>query len=292
MGKVSVRYIVDDVDAAVRFYTGHLGFQPRMRPAPGFAALERGDVRLLLNAPGAGGAGQAMPDATRPEPGGWNRIQLEVEDLAATVRRLKEQGAGFRNEIVEGQGGRQILIEDPSHNVVELFEPRAKDDGERAGKAPESPTPGPEQRKLEILASTQSDIKALLDGRCEAMRTKDTDRLMSLYSPDIVYFDLVPPLRYAGAAALRARFVDWFGRWQSAIGQELRDVNVSAGGDFAAAHMLVRASGTLKNGREVGYWIRVTNCVQRSDQRWLITHEHVSLPVDMATRSAAMDLVP
>jgi catechol 2,3-dioxygenase-like lactoylglutathione lyase family enzyme len=179
MGKVSMRYIVNDVDAAVRFYTGHLGFQPRMRPAPGFAALDRGDVRLLLNAPGAGGAGQAMPDATRPEPGGWNRLQLEVEDLAATVRRLKEQGAGFRNDIVEGQGGRQILIEDPSHNVVELFEPRARDGGERAGQgageAPAPPAPGPEHRKLEILVGTWNTRGTIKDspagpgGRLEAV---------------------------------------------------------------------------------------------------------------------------
>jgi ketosteroid isomerase-like protein len=127
------------------------------------------------------------------------------------------------------------------------------------------------------------------------MRVKDIDRLMSLYSPDIVYFDLVPPLQYAGAAALRGRFSDWFGRWESAIGQELRDLNISASGDVAAAHMLIRASGTLKTGREVGYWVRVTNTFQRSQRfndRWLITHEHVSLPVDMATGSAAMNLVP
>lgn len=93
-----------------------------MHPAPGFAALKRGTLRLLLNAPGAGGAGQTMPDGRRPEPGGWNRIQLEVEDLAATVDRLKEQGASFRNEIVSGKGGKQILLEDPAGNAVELFE--------------------------------------------------------------------------------------------------------------------------------------------------------------------------
>ena len=121
---------------------------------------------------------------------------------------------------------------------------------------------------------------------------KDIDRLMSLYSPDVVYFDLVPPLRYAGAAALRARFLDWFGRWTGSIGQEIRDLNVLASGDVASAHMLIWASGTLKDGREVGYWVRTTNGCQRSNDRWLITHEHVSLPVDMASGRAAMDLVP
>jgi catechol 2,3-dioxygenase-like lactoylglutathione lyase family enzyme len=122
-GKVNVRYLVDDVDKAVDFYTSNLEFQLKMRPAPGFAALERGELRLLLNAPGAGGAGEAMPDGSRPEPGGWNRFQIEVEDLAATVERLKERGARFRNEIVTGKGGKQILLEDPAGNLVELFEP-------------------------------------------------------------------------------------------------------------------------------------------------------------------------
>ncbi|HEV8340100.1 MAG TPA: VOC family protein [bacterium] len=123
MGKVNVRYLVDDVATAVDFYTKQLGFQVQMHPGPGFAALERGDLRLLLNAPGAGGAGQAMPDGRRPEPGGWNRFQIEVEDLDATVKRLKQQGAIFRNEVVTGQGGKQVLLEDPAGNVIELFEP-------------------------------------------------------------------------------------------------------------------------------------------------------------------------
>lgn len=126
MNSISVRYIVDDVDAAIDFYSKQLGFEVLMHPAPGFAALQHGPLRLLLNAPGAGGAGQAMPDGKRPGPGGWNRIQLEVEDLAATVEHLKEVGAHFRNEVVTGQGGKQILIEDPSGNLVELFEPHER----------------------------------------------------------------------------------------------------------------------------------------------------------------------
>jgi catechol 2,3-dioxygenase-like lactoylglutathione lyase family enzyme len=123
MGKVSVRYIVNDVDAAIPFYTDMLGFVVEMHPAPGFAALSKGDLRLLLNRPGAGGAGQAMPDGQAPAPGGWNRIQIEVEDLAATVEKLKAAGCHFRNEIVIGNGGKQILVDDPSGNPVELFEP-------------------------------------------------------------------------------------------------------------------------------------------------------------------------
>ena len=123
MSKVNVRYIVDDVDAAIPFYTSMLGFKLEMHPAPGFASLSRGDLQLLLNRPGAGGAGQAMPDSQRPAPGGWNRIQIEVDDLEGTVGKLKTSGARFRNEIVTGNGGKQILVEDPSGNAVELFQP-------------------------------------------------------------------------------------------------------------------------------------------------------------------------
>ena len=124
MGTVSVRYIVDDVEAAVAFYTRHLDFEVQMHPGPGFAALTRDGLRLLLNAAGGpGGAAQAMPDGRRPEPGGWNRIQLTVDDLAATVDALRGAGARFRNDIVNGNGGKQILLEDPSGNLVELLEP-------------------------------------------------------------------------------------------------------------------------------------------------------------------------
>jgi catechol 2,3-dioxygenase-like lactoylglutathione lyase family enzyme len=124
MATVSVRYIVHDVDAAIAFYCGELGFQEVMHPAPAFAMLSHGDLRLVLSAPGGGpGGGQAMPDGTVPEPGGWNRFSLEVADIEATVERLGKAGARFRNDIVTGVGGRQILVEDPSGNPVELFEP-------------------------------------------------------------------------------------------------------------------------------------------------------------------------
>ncbi len=124
MPSVSVRYIVHDVDPAIEFYCGQLGFTEVMHPAPSFAMLSRGDLRLVLSAPGGGGGGgQAMPDGTLPEPGGWNRLQLEVSDLESLVEQLRAARARFRNEIVTGRGGKQILVEDPSGNPVELFEP-------------------------------------------------------------------------------------------------------------------------------------------------------------------------
>jgi catechol 2,3-dioxygenase-like lactoylglutathione lyase family enzyme len=124
MATVSVRYIVDDVDRAIAFYTGQLGFQKVMHPAATFAMLSHGDLRLALSAPsGQGGGGQAMSDGTQPERGGWNRFMLEVDDLEAIVGPLREAGVRFRNEIVPGVGGKQILLEDPAGNPIELFEP-------------------------------------------------------------------------------------------------------------------------------------------------------------------------
>jgi catechol 2,3-dioxygenase-like lactoylglutathione lyase family enzyme len=124
MATVSVRYFVDDVDAAIDFYCNRLDFQEVMHPAPTFAMLTRGDLRLLLTAPGGGpGGGQAMPDGSLPGPGGWNRFQLEVDDLDAAVDSLRTAGTRFRNEIVQGVGGRQILVEDPAGNPIELFQP-------------------------------------------------------------------------------------------------------------------------------------------------------------------------
>jgi catechol 2,3-dioxygenase-like lactoylglutathione lyase family enzyme len=124
MATVSVRYIVNDVDEAITFYCGELGFHEVMHPAPTFAMLSRGDLRLVLSAPGGGpGGGQAMPDGRVPQPGGWNRFQLEVADIEAAVTRLREHGVRFRNEIVTGVGGKQVLVEDPAGNPIELFQP-------------------------------------------------------------------------------------------------------------------------------------------------------------------------
>jgi catechol 2,3-dioxygenase-like lactoylglutathione lyase family enzyme len=128
MATVGVRYIVNDVDAAIDFYRRHLGFHEDMHPAPTFAMLSRDDLRLVLSSPsGAGGGGQAMSDGTVPEPGGWNRFQLEVADIEAKIEQLRSEGVSFRNELVTGVGGKQILVEDPSGNLVELFEPTRRE---------------------------------------------------------------------------------------------------------------------------------------------------------------------
>jgi ketosteroid isomerase-like protein len=142
------------------------------------------------------------------------------------------------------------------------------------------------------MDSTRSEVSALLDRWSEAIRAKDIDRLMALYAPSIIYFDLVPGLQYSGSAAVRGNFLRWFDGWESAIGQDIRDVHILASGDIAVASMLIRASGTLRDGREVGYWVRATVGCQQSHHRWVIAHEHVSLPVDFASGRAAMDLVP
>jgi catechol 2,3-dioxygenase-like lactoylglutathione lyase family enzyme len=124
MSTVGIRYFVENVDEAIPFYCELLGFREEMHPAPAFAMLSRGDLRLALSAPGGGpGGGQAMPDGTLPKPGGWNRFQLEVPDLDAFVETLRTKGARFRNDIVVGVGGKQIILEDPSGNPIELFEP-------------------------------------------------------------------------------------------------------------------------------------------------------------------------
>jgi len=124
MATVSVRYIVNDIDAAIGFYSRHLGFSVQMHPNDMFAMLTRGDLRLVLSVPGGGpGGGQAMPDGTMPQPGGWNRFSIEVPDLTATVAQLQRDGVRFRNNLVTGVGGKQIIADDPSGNPVELFEP-------------------------------------------------------------------------------------------------------------------------------------------------------------------------
>jgi ketosteroid isomerase-like protein len=136
------------------------------------------------------------------------------------------------------------------------------------------------------------DVKALLDTRVEACRAKDIDRLMSLYAPDCTYFDVVPPLQFAGADAIRRNFLRWFAEYEGSIGLETSHLDISVNGDIAFAHMLHLDSGN-RNGDYSGVWLRSTVCCQRIDGKWLITHEHISLPIDWAKSGvAALDLTP
>ena len=121
-GMVSVRYMVDDVDQAIDFYTNHFGFEPGHNASPAFAEVRKGNLRLLLAGPESS-AGRPMPDGRKPEPGGWNRIHFVVDDIEAEVERLRAAGLSFRNDIVSGPGGQQILVDDPSGNPIEIFQP-------------------------------------------------------------------------------------------------------------------------------------------------------------------------
>jgi ketosteroid isomerase-like protein len=142
------------------------------------------------------------------------------------------------------------------------------------------------------MASTQSAVRTLLDNRVEACRAKDIDRLMSLYSPDIVYFDVVPPLRFTGSDAVRANFQRWFNEYEGPIGLETHELSIATSGEVAFAHMLHLDKGNANLPEQRRFWLRSSVCCQRSNDRWLITHEHISLPVDYKSGKALMDLVP
>jgi ketosteroid isomerase-like protein len=144
----------------------------------------------------------------------------------------------------------------------------------------------------DVVDLTQSEVSARLESQADAMRRKDLDGLMSLYAPDVAYFDTVPPLQYTGSAELRARFLRWFDGWEGSFEMDIRDTHIVASGDLAVAYRFSRARGTLTDGQKAGSWVRATSCFQRSVHGWLITHEHVSWPVDVKSGHAAMDLRP
>ena len=140
--------------------------------------------------------------------------------------------------------------------------------------------------------AARADVMAVLDSRVEACRAKDIDRLMSLYAPDIVYFDIIPPHQFIGADAVRRNFLRWFAEYQGDIGLETHDLSVAVNGDVAFAHMLHPDSGTRRSGRDAVVWVRSTVCVRRMDDQWLITHEHISFPINPDDWSAVVDTAP
>lgn len=137
------------------------------------------------------------------------------------------------------------------------------------------------------MISNDSEVRALLDSRVDACRAKDIDRLMSLYSSDIVYYDVVPPLQFTGAADVRRNFMRWFDQYEGPIGLETHELSIAADGDVAFAHMLHLDSGTRNNGLEGAIWIRSTVCCRQSAGKWLITHEHISMPGSWPVPDAA-----
>jgi ketosteroid isomerase-like protein len=140
--------------------------------------------------------------------------------------------------------------------------------------------------------AAQAEVMAILDERVEACRAKDINRLMPLYSPDIVYFDIIPPHRFIGTDDVRRNFLRWFDEYQGNIGLETHDLRVSVSGDVAFAHMLHPDSGTRRSGRDEVVWVRSTVCLQRIDDHWLITHEHISFPINPESWSAVVDATP
>jgi uncharacterized glyoxalase superfamily protein PhnB len=175
MDAITVRYIVSDASAAIAFYENHLGFRLQAHPAPGFAILSRNNLRLLLNEPGAGGAGMTLPDGSTPAPGGWCRIQIEVENLEVRVRDLRNAGARFRSEIVYGTGGDQILLEDPSGNPIELFQAKRGTDGaDRVSPIPDGFRTVTPFFAVEDVAAYRDFLERAFGGRdVQVMRSAD-----------------------------------------------------------------------------------------------------------------------
>jgi uncharacterized protein (TIGR02246 family) len=210
MATVQVRYIVKDVDAAIAFYRDRLGFTEAMHPAPAFAMLTRGDLRLVLSAPNpAGGGGQPMPDGRQQEPGGWNRFAIEVADLAATVEKLRQSGVRFRNDIVTGVGGKQILVEDPSGNPIELFQPLRPE--ARLGTIAESTRSAASASPTDELA-----IRELVAAWMAATKAGDLAKVLSLMADDVVF--LVPGRPPFGKA-------DFAAAWQGMQGVRIEGRN-------------------------------------------------------------------
>jgi uncharacterized protein (TIGR02246 family) len=211
----------------------------------------------------------------------WTNPDLPDEERSAVAEAVGV-GAEIDNE----------LAQDPKRNITLDWDRMLALDGDSTTYIGLGAATDAVAEMEDIMASTESEVRTLVDRWSEAVRAKDLDRLMGLYAPDIVYFDVVPPLQFIGSAAVRENFVRWFESWESAIGQDIRDMQILASGDTAVAFMLIRASGTLKNGREVGYWVRATIGCRRSPHGWVIAHEHISLPVDVASGRAVIDLVP
>jgi len=263
MTKVSVRYMVNDLAAAVSFYTEHLGFQVGQQAIPYFALLLLGNLELVLSTPfGPGGAAKPMPDGRKAAPGGWNRLIIHVDDLAAEVARLRAAQVPFRNDIATGPGGSEILLDDPSGNPIELFQPAVL------------PAPGDE-----------AAIRALEDRFAAAFNAGDIDAMMKNYLPDksLVVFDVVPPGQQHGADEYRKAWVNFFAHFQGTPKIAITDLDITVDGNLGFSHSIQHVTGTDRQGHPVDRTVRVTDGYRKIGGNWLIVLEHVSVPVDLTT---------
>jgi ketosteroid isomerase-like protein/predicted enzyme related to lactoylglutathione lyase len=263
MTTVRVRYMVNDLEPAVTFYTKYLGFQVKQQVNPNFAMLSLGNLDLVLSTPfGPGGAAKPMLDGRKAEPGGWNRLIINVDDLAAEVGRLREAHLHFRNDIATGPGGSEILLDDPSGNPVELFQPVA-------GAA----------------SDDEAAIRALEDRFAAAVNAGDVDAIMKNYIPDksFVLFDVVPRKEYLGADAYRKAWVEMFSRFKGTPKIAITDLGITVDGKVGFGHSFMNTRGNDMQGHPVDRSVRVTAGYRKIGGNWLIVHEHISVPVDFAT---------
>ncbi len=264
METVRVRYMVNDLDAAVGFYTKHLGFQVKQQVKPNFAMLALDGVDLVLSTPyGPGGAAKPMSDGSKPEAGGsWNRLIINVDNLEEEITRLRDANVHFRNEIAKGPGGAEVLLDDPSGNPVELFQPAATNSQD-----------------------DETAIRTLEDNLITAFNSGNIDSIMANYVPDktFVLYDVVPRKEYLGVDVYREAWTEMFTHFEGRPKLAISDLRVTIDGNVGFGNCFMHLTGTGKQGQPVDRWVRVTNGYRKIDGKWLIALEHISVPVDFAT---------
>jgi len=268
MTTIMVRYMVNDLNPAVAFYTKQLGFQLGQQVGPNFAKLSRDNVELVLSTPfGPGGAAKPMADGRKAEPGGWNRLIIPVDDLPTEIARLRESQVHFRNDIVTGPGGAQVILDDPSGNPVELFQP--------ATAAADT-------------ADDEAAIRALEDRFAAAVNAGDVDGIMKKYVPDnsLVVFDVVPRKEYLGANAYRQDWEDFYTHYKGRPTLTIIDLRITVDGNVGFGSCFTNVKGTDAQGHPVDRIVRVTTGYRKINGSWLAAHEHISVPVDLATGKA------
>lgn len=259
--------MVNDLDPAVTFYTKQLGFQIKQQAKPNFAMLSLGNVDLVLSTPfGPGGAAKPMSDGTKPAAGGdWNRLIITVDDLEAEIAKLRKMQVHFRNDIATGPGGSEILLDDPSGNPVELFQPAA------------------------VTASDTSDdeaaIRALEDNLAAAISSGNIDSIMKHYVPDnsFVIFDVVPRKEYRGADTYRSYWKEMFTHFTGPFKFSITGLGLTVEGNVGFGHSFQHVKGIDAHGGPVDRTVMVTNGYRKIGGKWLIALEHISVPVDFRT---------